>query len=103
MQKKCGKRFFSDYFRCGTHSAAQGHTIEQDLSKGYPNCCAKLVKVQRRIKHVNYDAATVKINKFRARERSGGRTIELTKVPKETETTSPTESTQEESTKIAID
>lgn len=98
---------FPDYFRCGTHSAAQGHTIEQDLSKGYPNCCAKLVKVERRIKHVNYDAATVKINKFRSRGRSVGRTIELPKVPKEiekqTETIPLMELTQEEATKLAIE
>lgn len=58
-------------FRCGTHSAGEGYTIEQDLSKDYPECCAKLVKVEKKAKRVNHIPANeVKINKFRSRERA---------------------------------
>lgn len=53
-------------FRCGVHSAAQGYTIEQDLSKDYPMCCAKLVRAERKFKRVDApDASAVKITKFK--------------------------------------
>lgn len=58
-------------FRCGTHSAGEGYKIEQDLSQDYPNCCAKLVKVEKKAKRVDQiGASEVKINKFRSRERA---------------------------------
>lgn len=63
--------YFRHSFRCGTHSAGEGYTIEQDLALDYPNCCAKLVKVEKKAKRVNHvGASEVKINKFRSRERA---------------------------------
>lgn len=61
----CSLRF---WFRCGVHSAAQGYTIEQDLTKDYPDCCAKLVRADRKFKRVDaIDASAVKIGKFKGR------------------------------------
>lgn len=61
---------FNCKFRCGIHSAALGYTIEQDLTKDYPECCAKLVKVAKKTKSDEYiDANSVRINKFRLKER----------------------------------
>lgn len=57
-----------NFFRCGVHSEAQGYTIEQDLSKDYPDCCAKLVRNERKFKRVDtIDASAVKISKFKGR------------------------------------
>lgn len=57
-----------NFFRCGVHSEAQGYTIEQDLSKDYPDCCAKLVRTDRKFKRVDaIDASAVKISKFKGR------------------------------------
>lgn len=55
---------------------AQGYTIEQDLSKGYPECCAKLVKMERNLKRGEYVGNPVKISKFKPRERSIGKASE---------------------------
>lgn len=66
-------------FRCGTHSMAQGYTIEQDLSKGYPECCAKLVKMERNLKRGENDSSSVKIKEFKPRERSIGKATESKK------------------------
>lgn len=50
------------------HSEAQGYTIEQDLSKDYPDCCAKLVRADRKFKRIDeFDASSVKISKFKGR------------------------------------
>lgn len=63
--------FLLRVFRCGTHSAAQGYTIEQDLSKDYPDCCAKLVKAEKKAKRVDvFEASSVKISKFRSKAKS---------------------------------
>lgn len=63
---------FSLYaFRCGTHSATQGYAIEQDLSKEYPDCCAKLVKTEKKAKRADlFEASSVKISKFRSKARA---------------------------------
>lgn len=61
--------------RCGTHSTAQGYIIEQDLTKDYPDCCAKLVRAERKFKRVDViDASAVKISKFKGR--FGGKKID---------------------------
>lgn len=55
-------------FRCGVHSEPLGYTIEQDLSKDYPMCCAKLVRAERKFKRVDApDSSAVKISKFKGR------------------------------------
>lgn len=98
---------FGYWFRCGTHSAAQGiesniffnavsfscainnlnllspgYTIEQDLTKDYPECCAYLKRVQRKFKQDVIDASAVKINKFKGR--LGGKRVE-SNTPKDIE------------------
>lgn len=76
-------RFLLNLFRCGTHSSGEGYAIEQDLTKAYPDCCAKLVKVEKKAKRVHHiDASAVKINKFKGRDQAA----ELK--PKKVETTS---------------
>lgn len=41
------------------------------MSKDYPECCAKLVKMEKKLRRVDHFVASeVKINKFRARERA---------------------------------
>lgn len=68
---KIHRNFFSYTFRCGTHSAAEGHTIEQDLSKDYPHCCAKLVKNEKKAKRVDLiESSAVKISKFRSKAKA---------------------------------
>lgn len=65
------QRIFFQWFRCGTHSAGEGYTIEQDLTQDYPHCCAKLVKVEAKKKRTDsIGASEVRINKFRSRERA---------------------------------
>lgn len=91
MREKSNEKIGFDYykFRCGTHSTAQGHTIEQDLTKGYPECCAKLVKVAKKAKSTDrIDASSVRINKFRTKERLVGKTGKKLEVERPDETKS---------------
>lgn len=49
--------------------------VEQDLTKDYPDCCAKLVRVERKFKRIDLiDASSVKISKFKGR--FGGKKVE---------------------------
>lgn len=69
--KKIFTRVKFHKFRCGTHSAAQGYTIEQDLSKKFPDCCAKLVKTEKKAKRIDVmDSSAVKIREFRNNRKS---------------------------------
>lgn len=73
LTKHCDDKlfFFLDLFRCGTHSGSEGYTIEQDLEKAYPHCCAKLVKVEKKSKGIDhFEASEVQLNKFRSRDQA---------------------------------
>lgn len=63
------------FLSCGTHSAGQGYTIEQDLSKNYPECCAKLVKVEKKAKRFSI-ACCNKTSKYSKKIRINSRSNE---------------------------
>lgn len=86
---------FDLWFRCGTHSTVSGYTIEQDLTRDYPDCCAKLVRNERKFKQFDVmEASEVKIVKFKGR--FGGRKVEKEIEPIITSSTAPPSNTYDE-------
>ncbi|XP_031621446.1 uncharacterized protein LOC116339608 [Contarinia nasturtii] len=87
---------------CGTHSSGEGEIVEQDLSKNYPFCCAKLVKAEKKAKRVDhtFGASEVRINKFRSRNRSTAKELK-TKTNEDASTSTPSLSKKHVIEKVA--
>lgn len=58
--------FFRKFkFSCGNHTPVTGYRVEQDLTLDYPQCCAKLVKIEKKPKHVvPLEPVLLKPNKY---------------------------------------